>query len=187
MELNEINSLLTLFLAIATMCMAYSTWKLANYTKSTLKLQTESYLVFRRLKFKFYVDEPLKEGEAPKTAHLKLGVVFDNTGATPIDYNVNQISATFNGSTIEDPKYNNMGGCVYPKDELVFWYGVIPNVDVSRIPASGVLEFNLTYKSSGSNKTEFQKTISRKLRYEVSSIDPVLDYDWVNLEASDQL
>ena len=74
-----------------------------------------------------------------------------------------------------------MGGPIYPKDETMFWYGAIPNIDLSTMPKTGVVDYEVDYYAIEKKQT-FKST--RKVQYTINSINP-FDIDWLYLEEKD--
>ena len=74
-----------------------------------------------------------------------------------------------------------MGGHIHPNDETMFWYGAIPNVDLSTMPKTGVVEYEVEYYSvEGQQKYHS----SRKIQYTIYSVNP-FHIDWLYLEEKD--
>jgi hypothetical protein len=178
---NAVLALFTVVLAGATVWLAFATRRMASVSKEAFDLESRAYFVFRNFLFKFYVEKP-EEGKALTKGHMKVGLLFGNPGKVLINYEVKSIRATYAGTTIDNPTFKSMKGVIYPNDQTVFWYGVIPNVDISAFPNSGIVEYTVEYYSvfrKGLHKTQ------RKIEYIINSVEPVADFDWLYLEESD--
>jgi len=178
---NAVLALFTFVLAVATVWLAFATRWMASVSKEAFDLESRAYFVFRNFLFKFYVEKP-EEGKAPTKGHLKIGLLFGNPGKVLINYEVKSIRATYAGATIDNPAFKSRKGVIYPNDGTVFWYGVIPNVDISAFPKSGVVEYTVEYYSvlrKGLHKTH------RKIEYIINAVEPVADFDWLYLEESE--
>ena len=112
---------------------------------------------------------------------IRIGLIFRNPGRVLIHYKVKSIRITFSGSTIDDPKFKLMGGAIYPNDETIFWYDAIPNIDLSTMPKTGSVEYEVDYHAIEKKQT-FKS--SRKIQYTINSIDPY-NMDWLYLEEKD--
>ncbi len=154
---------------------------MASVSKEAFDLESRAYFVFRNFLFKFYVQKPEDE-TTPTKGNLRIGLLFGNPGKVLIHYEVKTIRATYAGATIDNPSFKLMKGVIYPNDVTVFWYGTIPNVDISTFPKSGVVEYTVKYYSvprKGLYKTQ------RKIEYIINAVQPVADFDWLYLEESD--
>ena len=178
---SAVLALFTVVLAGATVWLAFATRQMASVSKEAFDLESRAYFVFRNFLFKFYVEKPA-EGATPSKGHLKIGLLFANPGKVLINYEVKSIRATYAGTTIDNPSFKSMKGIIHPNDVTVFWYGVIPNVDISAFPKSGVVEYAVEYYSvlrKGLHKSH------RKIEYIINAVEPVADFDWLYLEESD--
>lgn len=181
-EISEaVLALFTVVLAGATVWLAFATRRMASVSKEAFDLESRAYFVFRNFLFKFYVQKQ-EDGKPPTKGDLRIGLLFGNPGKVLIHYEVKSIRATYAGATIDNPSFKLMKGVIYPNDVTVFWYGKIPNVDISAFPKSGVVEYTVEYYSvhrKGLYQTQ------RKMEYTINAVAPVADFDWLYLEESD--
>ncbi len=138
-------------------------------------------LAFKNFLFKFYLEKPHDETPPPTTGSVRIGIKFQNPGRVLIHYKVKTIRVTFSGSTVDNPKFELMGGTIYPNDETMFWYGAIKNISLTTMPITGVVEYEVDYYAV--EKKKVFNTI-RKIQYTINSIDP-FDIDWLYLEEKD--
>ncbi len=171
-----ITPFLTLILAVTTVWLAFATWRMASISKKAFELETQPYFTFRNFLFKVFVQPPGEEGEIEKT-DLRTGIIFRNPGKIPVRYEVKSLRLTFEGRTIDNPKFINSGGSIYPEDEEIFWYGTILNVDMSALPGTGFLEYEIEYSAVRKQGTV---TTTRKVQYVINSLNPP-NFDWIYL------
>ena len=180
-KINVLLAIFTLILAGATVWLAIATWRMASVSKKSFDLESRPYFAFRDFHFRFYLEQPEDENQKPTKGGVKIGLIFRNPGKVLISYQVESIHITFAGITIDNPTFISSGGVIYPNDQTVFWYGLIPNIDVSPLPKTGVVEYEVTY--SASNKKHQYRTM-RKIQYTLNSLDPY-NVDWLYLEEKD--
>ncbi len=172
---------ITLLLAGATVWLAVATWRMASITKASFDLESRPYFAFKDFLFKFHLEKPTQESEPPTKGIVRIGLKFRNPGRVLIHYEVKTIRITFSGATADNPKFESMGATIYPNDETVFWYGAIPNIDLSTMPKTGIVEYEVEYYAI--EKKQIFKS-SRKIQYTIYSINP-FNMDWLYLEEKD--
>lgn len=180
-QTNAALAILTFLLAAATVWLAVATWRMASVSKASFDLESRPYFAFKGLLFKFHLEKPTEESKPPTKGAVRIGLRFRNPGRVLIHYQVKSIRITFSGATVDNPKFETMGGPIYPSDETMFWYGAIPNIDISAMPKRGNVEYEVEYYAI-ERKKAFQS--SRKIQYTINSIDPY-DMDWLYLEEKD--
>lgn len=178
---NAVLASFTVVLAVATVWLAVATRRMAAVSKEAFDLESRAYFVLRNFIFKFFIEKQ-GEGTAPTKGHLKIGLMFGNPGKVLINYEVKSIRATYAGATIDNPSFKRMKGVIHPSDGTVFWYGVIPNVDISSFPKGGVVEYTVEYYSV---HRKGLYSSHRKVEYTINAVHPVADFDWLYLEESD--
>ena len=174
LELMNALSVITLILALATVVLAVATWRMASISTKVFELETRPYFAFDNFLFKVFMKPPGGEGEIQK-ADLRTGIIFRNPGNIPVQYKVKSLRLTFEGKTIDNPEFTNSGGEIYPGDVNFFWYGPIPDVDVSAFPRSGFLEYTVEYSAVPEQGIV---TTTRKVQYTIYSFNPP-NFDWV--------
>ena len=180
-QTNVVLAILTFLLAAATVWLAIATWRMASVSKASFDLETRPYFSFKNFLFKFFLEEPTDNNPSPSKGSVRIGLKFKNPGRVLIHYQVEKIRITFSGATIDNPKFELMGGTIYPNDETLFWYGAIQNIDLSTMPKKGNVEYEIKYYAVEKNHTF--KSI-RKIEYTINSINP-FDMDWLYLEEQD--
>jgi hypothetical protein len=180
-QTNSALAIFTFLLAAATVWLAVATWRMASVSKASLDLESRPYFAFKGFWFKFYADKPTEESKPPTKAAVRIGLRFGNPGRVLIHYQVKSVRITFSGTTVDNPKFASTGGPIYPSDETVFWYGTIPNIDISAMPKTGIVEYEVEYYAIERKKT-FKS--SRKIQYTINSISP-FDMDWLYLGEKD--
>lgn len=180
-QTNVALTILTLLLAGATVWLAVATWRMASITKASFDLESRPYFAFKNFFFKFLLEKPTDDSLPPARGAVRIGLIFRNPGRVLIHYKVKNIRITFSGSTVDNPKFELMGGSIYPNDETIFWYGTIPNIDLSAMPKTGIVEYEVDYNAIEKKQT-FKS--SRKVQYTISSINP-FNMDWLYLEEKD--
>ena len=180
-QTNVALAILTLLLAGSTVCLAVATWRMASITKASFDLESRPYFAFKDFLFKFFLEKPADDSEPPTMGAVRIGLRFRNPGRVLIHYQVRTIRITFSGSTVDNPKFELMGGTIFPNDETMFWYGTIQKIDLSTMPKTGVVEYDVEYYAI--EKKQTFKSI-RKIQYTVHSINP-FNVDWLYLEEKD--
>jgi len=180
-QTNEALAILTLLLAVATVWLAVATWRMASITKASFDLESRPYFAFKEFLFKFFLEKPFDTSQVPTKGAVRIGLKFRNPGRVLIHYKVKTIRITFSGATVDNPKFELMGGAIYPNDETMFWYGAIPSIDLSSMPKTGIVEYEVDYYAIG--KKQIFKS-ARKIQYTINSISP-FDMDWLYLEEKD--
>ncbi len=180
-QTNAALAILTLILAAATVWLAMATWRMASVTKASFDLEARPYFAFKDFFFKFFLEKSADHTKPPTKGAVRIGLKFRNPGRVLIHYQVKTIRITFSGATIDNPKFESTGGTIYPNDETIFWYGVIQNIDLSTMPKSGVVEYEVDYFAI--NQNQIYKS-TRKIQYTINSINP-FDMDWLYLEGKD--
>lgn len=180
-QTNAALAILTLLLAAATVWLAVATWRMASVTKASFDLESRPYFAFKDFLFKFFLEKPTNDTQPPTKGAIRIGLKFKNPGRVLIHYQVKTIRITFSGATVDNPKFELMGGAIYPNDETMFWYGAIQNIDLSTMPKTGIVEYEVDYYAIEKKQT-FKST--RKIQYTINSINP-FDMDWLYLEEKD--
>lgn len=180
-QTNAALAVLTSLLAAATVWLGIATWRMASVSKASFDLETRPYFAFKEFLFKFLLEKPDQESLPPTKGAVRIGLKFRNPGRVLIYYQVKNIRITFSGSTVDDPKFESKDGPIYPNDETIFWYGAIPNIDISKMPKTGIVEYEVEYYAL-ENKQTFKS--SRKIHYTINSIKP-FDMDWLYIEQKD--
>jgi len=180
-KINVLLAIFTLVLAGSTVWLAIATWRMASVSKKSFDLESRPYFAFKDFHFRFYLEQPEDANQKPTKGSVKIGLIFRNPGKVLIKYKVESIYITFSGVTLDDPTFKSSGGVIYPNDQTVFWYALIPNIDISSLPKTGMVEYEVTY--SASNKSRLYKTM-RKIQYTLNSVDPY-NIDWLYLEEKD--
>jgi len=176
-QTNAALAILTFLLAAATVWLAVATWRMASVSKASFDLESRPYFAFKDFLFKFFLEKPDSEAQPPTKGAVRIGLKFKNPGRVLIHYQVKTIRITFAEATIDNPKFKLMGGAIYPNDETMFWYGTIQNIDLSTMPKTGIVEYEVEYYAV--DKKTFKSM--RKIQYTVNSISP-FDMDWLYLE-----
>lgn len=174
-------SIFTFVLAAATVLLAVATWRMVSITKASFDLESRPYFAFKDFLFKFFLEKPEGESQPQLKGSVRIGLRFRNPGRVLIHYQVKTIRITFSGATVDNPKFESMGGSIYPNDETMFWYGTIPNIDISAMPKTGVVDYEVEYY--GIEKMGLFKS-SRKIQYTINSINPPV-IEWLYLEEKD--
>lgn len=180
-QTNAALAVLTLLMAGATVWLAVATWRMASITKASFDLESRPYFAFKDFLFKFFLEKSVDVSQPSTKGAVRIGLKFKNPGRVLIHYQVRTIRITFSGATVDNPKFELMGGAIYPNDESMFWYGVIQNIDLSTMPKTGIVEYEVDYYAIEKKQT-FKST--RKIQYTINSIDP-FDIDWLYLEEKD--
>jgi hypothetical protein len=180
-QTNVALAILTLLLAGATVCLAVATWRMALITKASFDLESRPYFAFKDFLFKFFIEKSSDNSQTPSRGAVRIGLKFRNPGRVLIHYQVETIRITFSGATVDNPKFELMGGSIYPNDETIFWYGAIPNIDISAMPKTGIVEYEVDYYAIEKKQT-FKST--RKIQYTIDSINP-FNMEWLYLEEKD--
>lgn len=180
-QTNAALAILTLLLAAATVWLAVATWRMASVTKASFDLESRPYFAFKDFLFKFFLEKSTNDTQPPTKGAVRIGLKFKNPGRVLIHYQVKTIRITFSGATVDNPKFELMGGAIYPNDETMFWYGAIQNIDLSTMPKTGIVEYEVDYYAIEKKQT-FKST--RKIQYTINSINP-FDMDWLYLEEKD--
>jgi hypothetical protein len=180
-QTNSALAILTLLLAWATVWLAVATWRMASITKASFDLESRPYFAFKDFLFKFFLEKPADDSLPPTRGAVRIGLKFRNPGRVLIHYQVKNIRITFSGSTVDNPKYELMGGPIYPNDETIFWYSTIQSIDLSTMPKTGIVEYEVDYYAIEKKQT-FKS--SRKIQYTINSINP-FNMDWLYLEEKD--
>lgn len=180
-QTNTVLAILTFLLAAATVWLAVATWRMASVSKASFDIESRPYFAFKHFLFKFILEEPTEELQHPTKGAVRIGLRFRNPGRVLIHYQVKTIRVTFSGATVDNPKFELMGGPIYPSEETMFWYATIPDIDISVMPKTGVVEYEVEYYAIEEEKT-FKS--SRKIKYTINSISP-LNYEWLYLEEKD--
>lgn len=180
-QTNVALAILTLLLAAATVWLAVATWRMASVSKASFDLESRPYFAFKDFLFKFFLEKPVNDAQPPTKGAVRIGLKFRNPGRVLIHYQVKTIRITFSGATIDNPKFELMGGAIYPNDETMFWYGAIQNIDLSTMPKTGVVEYEVEYYAVDKKQT-FRSI--RKIQYTINSVSP-FDMDWLYLEEKD--
>ena len=81
---------------------------------------------------------------------------------------------------IDNPRFATSDGQIYPGDETIFWYGTIKNVDMSALPGTGLLEYEVEYSAVPEQAT----VTTNKVEYTIYSLNPQLYWDWIYLPRS---
>ena len=123
-QTNAALAILTFLLAAATVWLAVATWRMASVSKASFDLESRPYFAFKDFLFKFFLEKPINDNQPPTKGAVRIGLKFKNPGRVLIHYQVKTIRITFSGATIDNPKFELMGGAIYPNDETMFWYGV---------------------------------------------------------------
>jgi hypothetical protein len=180
-QTNAALAIITFLLAGATVWLAVATWRMASVSKASFDLESRPYFAFKDFLFKFHLEKPAQESQPPTKGAVRIGLKFRNPGRVLIHYQVKTIRITFSGATVDNPKFESMGGPIYPNDETIFWYGAIPNIDISTMPKTGIVEYEVDYYAIERKQT-FKS--NRKIQYTINSIDP-FNMDWLYLEQKD--
>jgi len=154
---------------------------MASITKASFDLESRPYFAFKNIFFKFFLEKPADDSHPPTQGAVRIGLIFRNPGRVLIHYQVKTVRITFSGATVDNPTFELMGGAIYPNDETVFWYGTIQDIDLSTMPKTGIVEYEVDYWVI-EKKRAFKST--RKIQYTINSIDPPV-MDWLNLEEED--
>lgn len=181
-QTNIALAALNLVLAGATVWLAIVTWRSALVTKASFELDARPYFAFNNFYFIFFLDKPEDDSLPPSRGTVKIGLIFRNPGRVLINYKVKSIRVTLAGLTIDNPKFEIAGGTIYPNDQSIFWYGNIGNVDISKIPLTGVVEYDVSYYAIDGSK---HYDSVRKIQYTINSIIPVSSWDWIYLLEKD--
>jgi hypothetical protein len=180
-QTNAALAILTLLVAGATVWLAVATWRMASVTKASFDLESRPYFAFKDFLFKFFLEQPANDQRPSSKGALRIGLRFRNPGRVLLHYEVRTIRITFSGATADNQQFAQMGGTIFPNDETVFWCGTIQNIDISTMPHSGEVEYEVLYYAS-EKKQSFAST--RKIQYTINSISPAV-YEWLYLEESD--
>jgi hypothetical protein len=180
-ETNMLLAIFTFALAGATVWLAVSTWRMVSITKASFDLESRPYFAFKEFLFKFFLEKPEDKSQSPVKGSVRIGLRFRNPGRVLIHYQVKTIRVTFSGATVDDPKFVSMGGPIYPNDETIFWYGTIPHIDISAMPKTGIVDYEVEYY--GVKKKGLFKS-SRKIQYTINSFNPPV-MEWLYLEEKD--
>lgn len=109
---------------------------------------------------------------------VKIGFEIENTNDYMIKYDVSVINASINNKTVKNPKspkMDSMGGYVYPGKTSLFRYEMIYNVDLTKMPISGNLEYDLTYSTvpPGTTRRSYKKMSFTLYQADVTGEIPV--------------
>lgn len=181
-QTNVILAILTFTLAAATVWLAVATWRMASVSKASFDLESRAYFAFKDFMFTFFLEQQEGDEQKSNNALVRIGIKFRNPGRVLIHYQVKTIRVTFDGRTIDEPKFESLGGVIYPNDDTMFWYGTIRNIDVSSFPKSGIVEYTVEYSSFRKKNQSYES--SRKIQYTIHSLDPYR-IEWLYLSESD--
>ncbi len=168
----------TSLLAVATVVLAGATWQL---NKKAFELETQPHFAFKNFHFKVFV-EPSDKNDGLEKTRLKIGLIFRNPGKVLIRYEVKSLRLTFGGQTIDNPQFATRGGSIYPEEETLFWYGTIPNVDMSALPRTGFVEYVVEYSDALEQETV---TTTKRVQYTINSLKP-FDFDWIWIDQHEE-
>jgi hypothetical protein len=86
--------------------------------------------------------------EATKRANYQPGALLKNTGTKNLWYHVEHIFAAIDDQTVMRPVFESRGGMIAPGHQTTYHFASIPNVDASKPPLVGMLEYVIKYGPS---------------------------------------
>lgn len=165
----EASEWLALGLLLITGYYAWQSNLLNKVTKQTFELSHRPYLAFKSFHFNIHkIDDT--------TANIQGGIELENVGNVLLKFNVNSLRIILQDRTVGDPKFMNTGGYVYPKQNTAYRFDTIKNIDFSRFPISGTIEYELEY-SSGTKKYISKKKSIVQI-YENGAIDWINEFEY---------
>jgi len=103
-------------------------------------------------------------GESPEGVSLvTVGIKIQNTSPSLIQYEVTKFNVILDNKTVDNPKFNTLGGYVYPGKTSDYFFPPIQGIDLTK-QASGTLEYEIHY-SGVPNKYWYLS--SRKLAFDL--------------------
>ncbi len=105
---------------------------------------------------------------------VRVAIVLQNFTEVPVEYLVESFVVSLDGRTAVDPKFDNYGSVVQPKQKQSYRYPVIDGIDLAKSPLVGKLEARFTY-GRPSGKHAFRSF--RQLRYSMFQMGPNT-YGW---------
>jgi hypothetical protein len=140
MKPELIIAIATLFLAVATVWMAWETRRTAEAAMRALTLEQMPVLGVRDFKFDF----PRAAGPQPSFGSILMAIELFNAGRVAVRYKVKSCSVTFANHAISGPL--SQGGRVLPGASITFFHpGLSLNPSVSKFPATGRIRFEYEY------------------------------------------
>lgn len=170
-------NLLTGVLAIATAWMAWQTKQMANATVRMFELESRPYLAIKDLRITLAMVKEAADGPV-LSCQMRVGLILSNPGKVLVSYEVADMSVTVAGKTVDEPHFLNKGGVVHPSGDTVFSFPMIPNLDLTDFPATGVVSIRLSFRGAGAKD---EQKCSARLRYTVQR-PPTEHVDWIYLE-----
>lgn len=172
MNAANIANWLTLALAISTVWLAIETRRMSTAAKSSIELETRPYLAFRGLYLSFAkLASPAPPTETPA---LRVGLKLFNPGKVLVTYQVESITVSFPGSTLDSPTFETTGGVIHPGEETLFFYPWLPFTGQPNILGGGEIAFTIAFRSTVNQ----QSRVKAKLTFTIKSAD-AKDYEWI--------
>jgi hypothetical protein len=173
MDLNpDVTAIATLALAILTGWLAWETRKMSRAAGDALEMQSEPFLGLKRL---FFLDSFLDTG-----ARLQLCLELNNPGQVRINYEVESLDYSFQGTPATSPNYPMTVGVLHPGAEEHFrCASVIFARGKVAVGLHGELKFRINFWSTLERVHHFEA----RVRFFVAKVTPDrIALGWVYLE-----
>ncbi|HXG35599.1 MAG TPA: hypothetical protein VNL15_01375 [Dehalococcoidia bacterium] len=132
--------------AMTALCFAqFMAFHEMTVSRQKVRDQLESLLEGPLMDFGGFNMAALLHKEDSSLADFDITLHFDNVSSSRIRYNVKNIQVEIAGKTATQPKFDNRGGIILPAKQSHFLYPVITNVDISKSPINGRIEYSLDY------------------------------------------
>lgn len=143
-----ITALTTIILAVITGYYAIVTHRILKYQKDITELELRPFLKMETIIVNFYVNRKNKED----IESIQLGVRLKNPSRVLLKYKINSIIASIEKATIDNPRFENDGGYVYPDQITDFTYEAINDFDKSKEVLCAEIKYELEYYSTEKKK-----------------------------------
>jgi hypothetical protein len=164
-------------LAVATVWLAIETHRMGKAVKDSITLEAQPYLAMTGLNIHF---QRLATAPTVRLADsVRIGIVLLNPSKVPVGYSVRSLRVTIGGATLDNPRFATHGGAMFPSQTEIYWYGTISGINITTLPAQGVVEYEIEY---GLLESPAGHTAKGRLVYTVYALSPIR-YDWMYLEA----
>jgi hypothetical protein len=155
---------LTLGLLLVTALYTYFTFKMARIMERTYEIAHRPYISFENLQFEILVNE------ATNVAALQIAIILRNAGNVLAHFKMKSISITLGDRRIDNPVFNNSGGSIFPGSTTKFKYDTFHNFDLSAVPVSGEVRFQIEYGMLSDTLTHKS---TKELSYDLLTLNPL--------------
>lgn len=175
LDAQSVTNLLTLALAVATVWLAIATQQMARASKASIELQSTPYLAIEGLTFGLGHANDLQL--ATPSGIVRLGLLLLNPGHVLVNYEVEELTVTFSGTSLDKPSFLTKRGVVHPGAKAQYFYPTIKISDQLRPGQMGEVRFKLAFWT-----TQQQiKHVEGKTQFTLQSLQPA-HVDWLYVE-----